>query len=193
MPDGLFECSAQILTAWCPDLPVDHPPAAFTSFLPPHEKPARPTGEDLYSSAHAPGAADARSTAVLLVNDEGRYLLHLRDANKPICDPGTWSLVGGGREGSETLDEAIAREISEETGLVISDLAPYSRAEATGPYVTEGNIQVYLGHWNGDAETLPVTEGIMFRWFDVATMQHLTMCGWAHEVILAHHSEQAER
>ncbi|MFD3590503.1 NUDIX domain-containing protein [Streptomyces sp. NPDC058683] len=34
LPDGLFVCSAQILTSWRPDLPIDHPPAHFTSFAP---------------------------------------------------------------------------------------------------------------------------------------------------------------
>ncbi|MFE2051565.1 NUDIX domain-containing protein [Streptomyces sp. NPDC059459] len=34
LPDGLFVCSAQILTSWRPDLPVDHPPAHFTAFAP---------------------------------------------------------------------------------------------------------------------------------------------------------------
>ncbi|MEU2778597.1 bifunctional class I SAM-dependent methyltransferase/NUDIX hydrolase [Streptomyces sp. NPDC007162] len=32
LPSGLFECSAQVLTAWRPDLPIDHPPAHFTPF-----------------------------------------------------------------------------------------------------------------------------------------------------------------
>ncbi|MFF3634408.1 NUDIX domain-containing protein [Streptomyces sp. NPDC002250] len=32
LPDGLFVCSAQILSAWHPDLPIDHPPAHFTPF-----------------------------------------------------------------------------------------------------------------------------------------------------------------
>ncbi|WP_348652399.1 NUDIX domain-containing protein [Streptomyces sp. ATE26] len=32
LPPGLFECSAQILTAWRPELPIDHPPAHFTPF-----------------------------------------------------------------------------------------------------------------------------------------------------------------
>jgi 8-oxo-dGTP pyrophosphatase MutT (NUDIX family) len=34
LPDGLFVCSAQILTAWRPDLAIDHPPAHFTAFAP---------------------------------------------------------------------------------------------------------------------------------------------------------------
>ena len=32
LPEGLFVCSAQILTAWRPDLPIDHPPAHLTRF-----------------------------------------------------------------------------------------------------------------------------------------------------------------
>ncbi|MEU6659097.1 bifunctional class I SAM-dependent methyltransferase/NUDIX hydrolase [Streptomyces sp. NPDC046821] len=32
LPDGLFECSAQILTAWRPGLPIGHAPAHFTPF-----------------------------------------------------------------------------------------------------------------------------------------------------------------
>ncbi|MYX96142.1 NUDIX domain-containing protein [Streptomyces sp. SID486] len=32
LPDGLFVCSAQILTAWRPDLPIEHTPAHFTPF-----------------------------------------------------------------------------------------------------------------------------------------------------------------
>lgn len=130
------------------------------------------------------------STAVLIDNGRGEYLLHLRDAHKPICDPGTWSLVGGGgTQPGETLDEAIAREILEETGLLLCDITPYTSAKAHGPNVTEGNIQVYTARWDGVAHDLPVTEGIMFAWFDVATMEQLSMCPWAHEVIRTHHAE----
>lgn len=42
LPDGLFVCSAQILTAWRPDLPVDRPPAHFTPYA--HRTARRATG-----------------------------------------------------------------------------------------------------------------------------------------------------
>ncbi|WP_093900031.1 NUDIX domain-containing protein [Streptomyces sp. Ncost-T10-10d] len=141
------------------------------------------------NSLNVSSSAQPQSTAVLLVNSHGKYLLHLRDAHKPICDPGTWSLVGGGPEPGETLDEAIAREILEETGLVLPHVAPYTTARAHGPNVTAGNIQVYTARWDGVAHDLPVSEGIMFAWFDVATMEQLSMCPWAHKVIKAHHAE----
>ncbi|WP_124276759.1 NUDIX domain-containing protein [Streptomyces sp. ADI93-02] len=139
------------------------------------------------STARTTGTA---STAVIIVNGRGQYLLHLRDAHKPICDAGTWSLVGGGPEGDESLDEAIARKILEETGLTLPDVSPYTTTTARGPYVTEGNIHLYTAHWDGDARSLPVTEGIMFAWFGVDTMEQLSMCPWAHAAITSHHAER---
>jgi 8-oxo-dGTP pyrophosphatase MutT (NUDIX family) len=35
LPDGLFVPTAQSLTAWRPDLPIDHPPAHFYPFTTP--------------------------------------------------------------------------------------------------------------------------------------------------------------
>ncbi|MFD3757728.1 NUDIX domain-containing protein [Streptomyces sp. NPDC058622] len=143
-------------------------------------------------------STEPRGTAALLVNSRGQYLLHLRDANKPhICDPGTWSVPGGGREGEETCREAVERELLEETGLTVP-LEPLSVVNAHGPGTGEGPnqgqgqgqgqdlIQVYLGEWDGDADALPCPEGIMFRWFDAATTAWLTMCPWTAEVIALH-------
>ncbi|MGQ4360386.1 NUDIX hydrolase [Streptomyces sp. SAS_272] len=126
---------------------------------------------------HAMPAAEPRDCAALLVNRRGQYLLHLRDAHKPICDAGLWSLPGGACEGKETPEEAVARELLEETGLVLEGLTRYA--------VVDG-IQIFLGGWDGDPSRLPVTEGIMFAFFDAATTAHLTMAPGAAQVIARH-------
>jgi 8-oxo-dGTP pyrophosphatase MutT (NUDIX family) len=82
-------------------------------------------------------STEPTGTAALLVNSRGEYLLHLRDAQKPICDPGTWSLAGGPEPG-ESPDEAVAREIREETGLVIPGLTRFTTTLAHGPDLAEG-------------------------------------------------------
>ncbi|MCZ1013767.1 ATP-binding cassette domain-containing protein [Streptomyces albulus] len=143
--------------------------------------------------ADAPAPADrpvVTGTAALLVNDRGQYLLHLRDAHKEIHDPGTWSLPGGAPEPGETAHEALARELCEEAGLAVPDLAPFVLLRRSGPDgVLRGHIQVFLGHWNGDAAALPLTEGVMLHWFDAGTLPRLTMCDWAAEAVRRHQDE----
>ena len=60
-------------------------------------------------------AADA--VAALLVLDDGRYLMQLRDEKPMIFYPGHWGLFGGGVEPGETPKEALFRELDEELAL----------------------------------------------------------------------------
>lgn len=56
-------------------------------------------------------SAPFRIGVYALIFDEGRVLLALRR------DIDWWNLPGGGMEAGETVDEAICREVREETGL----------------------------------------------------------------------------
>ncbi|MFJ9469309.1 NUDIX domain-containing protein [Streptomyces caniferus] len=133
--------------------------------------------------------AEPTGTAAMLLNDNGEYLLHLRDTIPGICHPGTWSMVGGHREGDETLEETIARELREEAGLTVPDLERYMVVTSSGPDgETTHRVQVFLGRWNGDADALPVTEGIMVRFFPHDLIHRLVTCPATGEVLRAHHS-----
>ncbi|MFP5309529.1 MAG: NUDIX domain-containing protein [Actinomycetes bacterium] len=52
-----------------------------------------------------------------VVRDERRRLLVVRRGNPPAR--GAWSLPGGRQEPGESLEEAVAREVAEETGLTV--------------------------------------------------------------------------
>jgi 8-oxo-dGTP pyrophosphatase MutT (NUDIX family) len=59
----------------------------------------------------------------LLLLDDGRYLLQRRDCIPGIFFPDHWGCFGGAIDPGETAEQALVRELAEETGLD-ADLLP---------------------------------------------------------------------
>ena len=64
---------------------------------------------------------NCRVATVILVDGRGWLLLQERDEHAPVS-PDSWGLVGGHVEAGESWDDAVHRELTEETGLVVPDL-----------------------------------------------------------------------
>ncbi|MET9552309.1 NUDIX domain-containing protein [Streptomyces sp. NPDC006645] len=126
-------------------------------------------------------------TAALLTDADGRYLLHLRSANKPIWRPGLWALLGGNTEQGETCDEAIVRELDEEIGLVVPDLTPFvtlDTLDASG--AVENRVRVYQGTLNTPVHEIELREGIQLRWTRIEEIDEMTMDPGTTAVLHAH-------
>ncbi|MFG2548202.1 NUDIX domain-containing protein [Streptomyces sp. NPDC048594] len=134
------------------------------------------------------GVVVALNASAVIHDGNGRYLLHLRDANKPwIWEPGCWSLLGGGREPQDrTLFDTIHRELRKEAGLAVADLEPYAVEHVTGTDGTMVPIQLFTGLWNGDPARLPLTEGVMLAWVRPEKFPHLTMLPSTRELLEQH-------
>lgn len=76
-------------------------------------------------AAAAPGGSPPHRivVAALLRDRAGDYLLCRMPKDRGVF-PGQWGLPGGGVEPGETLDEALRREVREETGLEIEESRP---------------------------------------------------------------------
>src|SRR5690349_11912462 len=67
---------------------------------------------------------NCRIVSVILVDGRGWLLLQERDSQAPVA-PDQWGLVGGHVEEGESFEEALARQVAEETGLAVDGLVPW--------------------------------------------------------------------
>lgn len=79
-----------------------------------------------------PGKPFTLSAKVLILDKEGRCLL-LRRSPRSKANAGKWDLPGGKVDAGETFDEALRREVAEETGLEISLERVLGAAESDAP------------------------------------------------------------
>jgi 8-oxo-dGTP diphosphatase len=118
------------------------------------------------------------ATACLMQREDGAYLLGERPAHKPIM-PLFWEFPGGKIEVGESPEQALARELMEEIGVVVqpADLQPFrflseARVDDSG-FSYHVIVLVYRAvSWQGE----PVgCEGQKLLWADVAMMRTLRL------------------
>ncbi|MFG3013850.1 NUDIX domain-containing protein [Streptomyces cinerochromogenes] len=141
--------------------------------------------------AQLDGQPEPVNASAIIHDGDGRYLLHLRDANKPwIWEPGCWSLLGGGREPQDrTLLDTVRRELREEAGLTLAGLEPYAVEHVTGTDGTRVPIQLFSGRWNGDPTRLSLTEGVMLAWVRPEKFPYMTMLPSTRTLLERHAAE----
>ncbi len=125
---------------------------------------------------------DGAKLAILCGN---RIVAILRDNLAHIPWPGHWDLPGGGREGLETPEDCVLRELREELGLTlqISDL--HWRTE--GRNDTGGTVCFFVSEQPGfDATAV--------RFGDEGQEWRLAPIDWflAHEKTIPHHRRRLE-
>lgn len=79
-----------------------------------------PTGRTMLRDDWHMGPGEYHLTVLGVIQRyDGRYLITQRKMDKPWA-PGSWEIPGGGVNAGETSEEAIVRELKEETGLDVS-------------------------------------------------------------------------
>ncbi len=104
-----------------------------------------------------------RALAILI--RDGRVLLGRRAPDRDVR-PDRWDLIGGKRDPGETLEEALAREMREEIGVVPTafrflEVVPEPDPERHGP----GTYHLYLvTAWSGGEPVIRDAEHTALRW-----------------------------
>lgn len=81
--------------------------------------------EDFFLTSRAP-LSPADAVCALIILEDGRYLLQLRDQRADIFYPGYWGLFGGAVDEGEDPVAALYREIEEELDLKIAKASFFS-------------------------------------------------------------------
>ncbi|MGK4585788.1 NUDIX domain-containing protein [Kitasatospora sp. HPMI-4] len=140
----------------------------------------------------SPGPVNA---SVLIFDDQGRYLLHLRDNLPGVWAAGEFSLLGGGREPQDrSLEEALRRELAEEVpGLELGALEPFAVEHVTGTAGLCVPVQIFAARWNGDPDTLTLNEGVLLRWFPPHMLDRLLLRPSTLDLVRRHAAQTAAR
>ncbi|MFJ9331025.1 NUDIX domain-containing protein [Streptomyces sp. NPDC101230] len=106
------------------------------------------------------------NASVIIHDDAGRYLIHLRDQLPGIWEPGVFALLGGGSApGDASLEATLLRELSEEVpGVQLSGLEPYAVEETTSVDGLTVPVQVFTAVWQGHPDSAGLREGILLHW-----------------------------
>ena len=67
------------------------------------------------------------AAVALILLDDLRYLMQLRDQKPGIFYPGHWGLFGGGIEPGESAEDGLRRELFEELGLEAESVSYFTR------------------------------------------------------------------
>lgn len=123
--------------------------------------------------------APANAVAGILILEDGRYLMQLRDNIPEIFFPNHWSCFGGAIDAGESEKQAIKRELHEELGLVIGeeDARYFSQMSFDFGFAGHGSIlrMFYeISVTSEQVDGLVVAEGQGMRAFDGSDLLSLS-------------------
>ena len=102
---------------------------------------------------------------IILENDNGEFLLYLRDGKPGIPFPYHWDLIGGHVEEGETPEEALIREVKEEIDFDLKDYGFFKEYLCLEGDAYPNIKYIYSGRIVLPIEEIPLLEGERLQFF----------------------------
>ena len=119
--------------------------------------------QSVLSNLHENSAMDneKKNAIAVIFNDDKKILLLKRIDVEGLWGAGKWGLVGGAIEENETPEEAVRREVKEETGLKIDTFVEKVSL------MRKNNVEnCFVAKYNGDDEDVKLNnENTSYGWF----------------------------
>jgi 8-oxo-dGTP diphosphatase len=136
------------------------------------------------SDRHSPQNAMKKIAAIILENDNGEFLLYLRDNKPTIPFPDHWDLIGGHVEEGETPEEALVREVKEELDIDLKEYTFYKIYECLTGDAYENIKYIYSGKINIPIEKITLLEGVRPRYFSRAEIPEVKFANILKTIVL---------
>jgi 8-oxo-dGTP diphosphatase len=112
-------------------------------------------------------------------------VLILRRSEKESFLPGFYELSGGKVEFGESAEEAVIREMKEETGLSIKVIKPYSTFSYVSNDGERHTIDIqFVANLSGNSEVVLSQAHDDYKWIDSAEIKNLKISDQMKEAIL---------
>ena len=122
------------------------------------------------AAGHGPKVLTPRdASGAILLRDDGRYLMQLRDDKPGIFFPAHWGMFGGAIDGGETAEAALRRELHEELAIEVDAIDYFTTLTADFAPHGYGIIARYFYEIllsPAQLGSLRLGEGSAMRWFD---------------------------
>lgn len=110
--------------------------------------------------------------AGVMVVKEGKVLLGLRNSDPTKADSalhgeGNWTMPGGKMHFGDTFEQAAARELIEETGLVGNNFKVFSLSNDKVPDAHFITIGLLCDDFSGEPKVMEPDETIEWRWWEI--------------------------
>ena len=111
-----------------------------------------------------------KNAVAVIVDGDNKILLLKRSSDPKIWQPSKWALVGGGIEKDETPEQAVKREIKEETGLDISKFIKSFSIQKNPDSIEH----IFACRYDGEPTDIKLNEeNTNYGWYDVEEMKFL--------------------
>jgi ADP-ribose pyrophosphatase len=130
--------------------------------------------------------------AIILENDNGEFLLYLRDNNPDIPFPNHWDLIGGHVEEGETPEVALVREVKEELDIDLKDYTFYKKYECLTGDAYENIKYIYSGKINLPIEEVTLLEGVRPQYFSRAEIPNVKFANILKSIVMEYISDSNE-
>ena len=127
--------------------------------------------------------------AIILENDNGEFLLYLRDNKSDIPFPNHWDLIGGHVEEGATPAQALVREVKEELDIDLKDYSFYKKYECLTGDAYENIKYIYSGKINLPIEEVTLLEGVRPQYFSREEIPNVKFANILKSIVMEYISD----